>query len=209
MADPFVQLQVINKSNDCNESQVLIFQKNVAPGFSEIAVAWMVIQNLGQGDRHPFKYQFSMQVDAADSWGNYTPQFPASPGQAYQMVKTCSGNELKNYGPGAAEATDIDVLNNLAQGAIAANIYRSGKMMATKTGIAPGQKAVFQFKPTIFIGVASQIIEGEILNSAILSSINTEISLLGLKSADIIMTGGGPGTTSTPFQFNLANQQYL
>lgn len=204
-----IRLQVINQSNDANDSEVLIFQKNVAPGFSELAVAWLVIQNLGQGDRHPFTYSTELAVDANDSWGNYTPQFPVAPGQAYQMVYTSSGDQLVPYTPGAAVPTDIDVLNNLQKGAIGANLYRTGKLLATKTGVAPGQKATFVFKPTIFIGVASQVQEGQIVDSAVLSSINTEISLLGLKSADIIMTGGGPGADSTPFQFTLSNQQYL
>ncbi|MBT9441299.1 MAG: hypothetical protein IV087_05435 [Acidovorax sp.] len=43
------------------------------------------------------------------------------------------------------------------------------------------------------------------MNSAIISNINTELSLLGIASADIVMTGGGPGANSTPFAFNLEN----
>jgi hypothetical protein len=64
---------------------------------------------------------------------------------------------------------------------------------------------VFEFKPTIWIGVASQIVQGQVMDSAIISNINTEISLLGIASADIVMTGGGPGANSTPFAFNLEN----
>ena len=41
--------------------------------------------------------------------------------------------------------------------------------------------------------------------SAVVSNINTEISLLGIASADIVMTGGGPGANSTPFAFSLQN----
>jgi hypothetical protein len=40
-----------------------------------------------------------------------------------------------------------------------------------------------------------------------MSQINTEISLLGISSADIVMTGGGPGSSSTPFTFSLQNVQ--
>ena len=69
----------------------------------------------------------------------------------------------------------------------------------------PWQKAVFEFKPTIWIGVASQVVQGQVMNSAIISNINTELSLLGIASADIVMTGGGPGANSTPFAFNLEN----
>lgn len=67
------------------------------------------------------------------------------------------------------------------------------------------QPAVFEFKPTIWIGVASQIIQGEVMNSAIISNLNTELSLLGIASADIVMTGGGPGRNPTPFSFKLEN----
>lgn len=41
------------------------------------------------------------------------------------------------------------------------------------------------------------------MNSAILASINTEISLLGIASAGIVMTGGGAGPDATPFEFSL------
>jgi hypothetical protein len=64
---------------------------------------------------------------------------------------------------------------------------------------------VFTFKPTIWIGVASQVEPGDVIDSAILSEINTEISLLGIVSADIVMTGGGTGPNATPFAFTLQN----
>lgn len=203
-----IKLNLKNESNDANNSQVVVFQKNVTPGFSELSVAWTVIQNLGQGDHHPFSYPLDMFVSANDSWGNYTPKFLVYPGQAYSMTLTSSGDVLTRYVPGAAEPTDIDVRNDLQQGAIGANIYRDGRLLATKTSVAPGQKATFLFKPTIYIGVASQIEEGQIMDSAILSSMNTELSLLGLMSADILMTGGGPGPNSTPFRFSMTNMKY-
>ena len=43
------------------------------------------------------------------------------------------------------------------------------------------------------------------MNSAIISNINTEISLLGIVSADIVMTGGGSGPNATAFVFTLEN----
>ncbi|MNT99836.1 hypothetical protein D3C72_2427920 [compost metagenome] len=64
---------------------------------------------------------------------------------------------------------------------------------------------MFQFKPTIWIGVASQIVQGQVMNSAIISNINTQLSLLGIASADIVMTGGGPGANTTPFAFHFEN----
>ncbi|MGE0332811.1 MAG: hypothetical protein AB7P37_19205 [Ramlibacter sp.] len=199
-----VQLNFINNSNDANNSQVVIFQKNVATDFDELAVAWHVIQYCGQGDSHPFRFPLTMQAGASDSYGNYTPQLPAEHGQMFMMQLTAAGDTLVHGGP-ATSMNEVQVLNALPKGAINASIYKDGRLLAVKTSIAPQQKAVFQFKPTIWIGVASQVVQGQVMNSAILSSINTELSLLGIASADIVMTGGGPGANSTPFQFSLEN----
>lgn len=199
-----IRLNFINNSNDANNSQVVIFQKNVATDFDELAVAWLVIQNCGQGDNHPFVFPIDMSVGASDSWGNYTPQLTAQNGQLFTMQPTPSGDTLVYTGAGPS-MSEVQVLNGLQQGAINASIYKDGRLLATKTSIAPAQKAAFQFKPTIWIGVASQMVQGQVMNSAIISNINTELSLLGIASADIVMTGGGPGPNSTPFQFNLEN----
>jgi hypothetical protein len=200
-----IKLNFINKSNDKNNSQIVIFQKNTNTDFDELAVAWKVIQNCGQESNHPFVFPMSMSVSASDSYGNYTPQQNAENGQLFTMSLKTSGDELKVETGTGTSVTEVQVLNKLARGAIAASIYKDGKMLATKTSIAPDQKAVFEFKPKIYIGAASQIVEGQIMNSAIISNINTELSLLGIASADIVMTGGGPGPSSMPFTFTLQN----
>lgn len=200
-----IKLNFINKSNDSNNSRVVIFQKNVATDFDEIAVAWTVIQNCGLNEHHPFTYSEEVTVDASDAWGNFSPQLPAPSGTAVEMIKNASGDALVQSAKPAVNHAEIEIRNQLMQGAINGNVYRDGRLCAVKTGIAPGQKAVFQFKPTIWIGVASEIEEGDIMNAAIISAVNTELSLLGIASADIVMTGGGPGPSATPFQFSLEN----
>ena len=199
-----IHLNFINDSNDMNNSEVVVFQKNAATDFDELAVAWLVIKYCGQGDNHPFVYPMSMQVGASDSYGNYTPQLDAQYGQLFQMTLPPSGDRLVLAGSGTS-SREVQVLNSLPKGAINAGIYKAGKLLATKTSIAPQQKAVFEFKPTLWIGVVSQVDEGQVMNSAILSNIDTEISLLGIASADIVMTGGGPGSGATPFVFRLEN----
>jgi hypothetical protein len=202
-----IKLNFINMSNDRNDSDVVIFGKNVASSFGEFAVAWRVIRYCGQGWNHPFDYPMSTTVAVSDSYGNYSPRLSAQEGQAFETVETASGDTLRFAGA-ASSATEIEVLNNLPLGAVNAVAFKSGKAYATKTSIAPAQKAVFQFKPTIWIGVVSQVTEGQVMNSAIISQVNTELSLLGLSSADIVMTGGGPGPSSKPFAFTLQNVVY-
>ncbi len=200
-----IKLNFINKSGDTNNSSVVIFQQNVAEDFGEIAIAWKVIKNCGRLDNHPFTYPMLFNVSASDSYGNNTPQLTAANGEAFDMIKDTSGDILQLSSTPATSANEVEVRNNLSSGAMNANCYRDGKILATKTGLAPGQKAVFEFQPKIYIGVVSQVEEGDVMNSAIISQVNSQINLFGITSADIVMTGGGPGASSTPFNFTLEN----
>ena len=203
-----IKLNFINESNDQNNSEVVFFQKNVATNFDELAVAWKVIKNCATGWHHEFTYPMEMKISASDSWGNEIIQpVTARNGQLFHVYSDPSGNQLTFNGPGASR-NEVQLRNDLLEGSIDARIYKSGKLLALKTGVSPEQKAVFQFKPTLWIGVVSQIEEGEIMNSAILSDINTELGLLGVASADIVMTGGGVGRGATKFQFTLENIVY-
>jgi hypothetical protein len=168
-----------------------------------------VVKNLGVQDHHPFTYPLRFDVSAGDSYGNFTPQMQAFDGQAYEMVLSRSGDVLQPAQTPSSSPLDVEVRNNLQTGGISANIYRDKKLLATKTNVSPGQKAVFRFKPRIFIGVVSQIEEGQILDSAIVQQVNTEIDLLGISSADIVMSGGGGGPNATPFKFQLANINHI
>jgi hypothetical protein len=202
-----IQLNFINQSADADEPTIVIFQKNVATGYIE-AVAWKVIQCCGQGDNHPFAYPTTMQVSASDSYGNYEARLDAQPGDAFQVTLTSSGDTLSKAPTPANYPTEVQIQNNLPQGAINAHIFRGGSLLATKTSVAPGQMAAFEFQPTLWIGAVSQAVEGQVMNSAVVEQVNTELSLLGIASADIVMTGGGPGQNSRPLAFTLQNVVY-
>ncbi|CAE6690286.1 MULTISPECIES: hypothetical protein [Paraburkholderia] len=199
-----IKLNFINLSNDVNNSQIVIFQKNVSTDFDELAVAWKVISNCGRGDNHPFVFPLLTTVTASDSDGNYMPQKVAQNGQMFSVSRAASGNVLAIAGA-SSSSREIQLRNDLRTGAISAGVFKDNRLLAKKTGIVPGQKAVFEFKPTLWIGTASQIEQGKVMNSAVISDINTELSLLGIARCDIVMTGGGGGTTAVPYQFKLAN----
>ncbi|MFZ6638967.1 hypothetical protein ACO0LL_04455 [Undibacterium sp. TC4M20W] len=202
-----IKLNFINRSNDTNNSSVVIFQKNLVTNFDETTVAWKVIENCGVGANHPFTYPLSSHVSINDSWGNYTPQIAAQNGNLFHVTLSNSGTQLSLAGD-ASNPAQVHVANELTKGAINASIYKGGSLLATRTSIAPAQSAAFEFKPVIWIGVASQVVQGQVMNSAIISNFNTELSLLGIAEADIIMTGGGPGANSTPFAFHFENIRY-
>jgi len=202
-----VQLNFINRSNDHNNSEIVIFSKNVSSNVNALEVAWLVIQNCGIGDNHPFVYPQASQVGVMDAWGNYSPKLPALPGQAFAISMTDSGDVLAASGA-ANSPTEIQISNNLEKGAINALVFKDGRLFASKTSLAPGQMAAFEFKPAIWIGAVSEVSQGQVMNSAIVETVNTQLSLLGIASADIVMTGGGPGPTSQPFAFTLQNIVY-
>ncbi|KAA0087920.1 hypothetical protein [Trinickia soli] len=199
-----IKLNFINLSNDVNNTQIVVFQKNVSTDFDELAVAWKVISNCGRGANHPFVFPMATSVTASDSDGNYMPKKVAQNGQLFTVQRSHSGNVLAAAGA-ASTSREVQVRNDLGAGAINASIFKDGRLLSTKTGIAPGQKAVFEFKPTLWIGTAAQVEEGRLMNSAVISDINTELSLLGIASADIVMTGGGGGTAAVPYRFELTN----
>ncbi len=198
-----IQLTFRNQSKSSN-TNVVIYQQNMASRAGNFAVAWQVITNSTPRSSFPFAFSLNLTVGATDGFGNATPMLPANSGQLFSVAQTTSGNVLALTGPTVNKAS-IQVRNNLQIGNINANLYRNGNLLATKIGIAPGQKAVFQFVPTLWIGLMPQVIQGEIINAAILQSVNTQLALTGLASADIIMTGGGTGTTAQPIKFTLAN----
>ncbi|MHA7100065.1 hypothetical protein [Roseivirga pacifica] len=198
-----VQLNFINKSNETKNNEIVIFQKNESSPNGP-AVAWRVIQNCGIGDHHPFTFSSVFSVSAVDSYGNYTPRLSASMGQAFEMILARSGDVLK-YKGAASNSNEVELENNLSTGAVSAEIYRDGKLCASQRNLAPSSKAAFQFNSNIYIGAAAQIVEGQTIDAAVMSQINTEIDLFGIASADIVMTGGGVGPNATPFTFTLEN----
>ncbi len=200
-----ITLTLINHSSDANNSQVVIFQRNVATNFDEIAVAWKVIEFTGKGDSHRFEFPLAnsaVAIDAAS--GDTVKPVPVSNGTLLSAVDAHDGVALQPSGT-ATSAREIQVLNQRTRGSIDTQIYKDGRLLAIKSSVAPGQKAVFQFKPTIWVGVVTDVQAGEVLDSAILSQVNTELSLMGIVSADIVMTGGGPGPNTKPFSFTLQN----
>ena len=126
-----IKLNFVNRSNDANNSEIVIFQKNVAANFEELSVAWKVIKYCGRGDNHPFSYPMDMYVSASDSYGNFMPQMLAENGQRFGVSLTASGDTLGLLGAGTS-SKEVQVLNNLQTGSINANIYKDGKLRATK-----------------------------------------------------------------------------
>jgi hypothetical protein len=199
-----IQLNFINNSSDLNNSEIVIFQKNVLMEGLEVPTAWRVIENCGRSDNHPFVYSPGLQISVRDKWGNFTPRQNAKPGQAYEFQATKSGTRLSATGAAASER-EIQVTNGLDKGSVDVFFHKNDIPFVRKDDLAAGQMAAFDFRPTLWIGAVPEVQQGEPMVPAVVDEINTEISLLGLASADIVMTGGGAGPGAKPRQFSLQN----
>lgn len=199
-----IKLNFINLSNDASNHDIVFFQNNVATDFESLATAWKVIRNCGYGNYHPFVFPTESFISASDSYGNFTPHLPVCPGQAFHVHQCTSGNQLGYKGP-SSSVCEIELVNDLVRGAVGANIFKAGRLFARKTGIAPAQKAVFQFRPSLLAAVSHDVTEGLSIESVTISAYTTELSLLGIASADIIMMGGGAGCDARAFSFHLDN----
>ncbi|CAB3728207.1 hypothetical protein [Trinickia soli] len=200
-----IALRFINRSNDCGSSEVALFQRNVIPEFDELAIAWRVIRYCGRDCIHPFTYSTDIEIALGDDHGNFSPRISAAAGSRIVVASHPGGRPRLASASDGALHSDIEVVNQLGRGAVNVNAYVAGRLMAAKTAVAPGQKAVFQFAPVLWIGVGSQIEESRALASAVVSSANAPLDLHGIASADIAMTGGGSGESAQPFRFELEN----
>lgn len=200
-----IALRFINRSNDCGNSEVVLFQRDVIPDLDELAIAWHVIRYCGRDCIHPFTYSNEVEIALGDDYGNFSPRVPAGNGTRLAIAAHAGGRPRLSRSPEGTVHSDIEVVNQMGRGAVNVNAFVAGRLMAAKSAVAPGQKAVFRFAPTLWIGVGSQIEEGRALASAVISSGNTPLELGAIASADIVMTGGGSGENARPFQFELEN----
>jgi hypothetical protein len=198
--------RVINNSNTVNPVPILIFQRNIATVFDEVATAWRYVEFLPYGDIYRFDFPGSLSVSFTDGFGNVTPTLSASAGEKFTLVESIIGLEITRTG--ASSNPQIIELVNETEGIVTGNVYRDGKLLSRETNMRPGDIGSFRFQPNFWIGVAPGLTEGQTIDSTVLSIINTQISLLGVLSADIILTGGGVGPSATPFSFSLSNIVY-
>jgi hypothetical protein len=200
-----IQLNLVNRSDDAGGVNVVIFQKNLADPPDAPAVAWLLVSDFAPGQTFAFTYPTAVTVGAIDSWGHAMPVVSAESGESFTVQSSAQGDILRRTGV-AGSAREIDVRNGLAQGAIDALVYRDGRPVAMKTAVAPGQTATFMLQSNLWIGVVPMVQTGQVLDDAIMNNIDTQLSLLGIKDADILMSGGGGGgSPATPYRFELAN----
>lgn len=199
-----IKIRFRNESNNCQPQDVLFFQKGVTVDFEEIAFAWKVIKNCPAGGFNDFVYTVATTINTVDPDGNHTAQIPAIFGNRYELAfDPCAGNQLSLVS--SVDDADISVINGLDQGVLTTNLYKDGLLLASKKAYIPGDTADFLLHPMLVVGTATNIAQGAQLSDAVLKASNTTFDLTGIKSMDVVMTGGGEGSTAIPRSFHTEN----
>lgn len=202
---PEVKLNFVNRSNDASNVRVLVFGQAPSPAVDEVDQAWRVIDNCGPGWSHPFTWPVAVTLGVVDPNGNVSPQLDIAEGQVAEVAAAASGTVLRIADQQGPPRT-IGLMNQLPQGFVAATVFRDAKPYA-RVSLAPHTTVTLAFKPTIWISAAARAEAGE-ANVGDVVSTPTEISLMGIAGADIVMTGGGQGPDAKPLVFTLQNVSY-
>lgn len=197
-------LNLVNAGVGLEGTEIVLYQKNYLRQIEDSnlspAIAWRQIRNCNYGWHHPFVYSYDIEVAVSDDFGNYSPRVPVTDGQVLEIRPIASGRCLA-IAPRQKTSAQVKVINKLARGSYTVNIFRSGSVIAQKTSVSPYQSVVFNFNPSIWIGTQKVTENVAYITPYIPQENDIEIPLIGIKSADIIMSGG----VSNPLAFALAN----
>ena len=188
-----IQINYTNKSMNKDLPTVFVFTKNETPTFDVLkeGVAWRTIPDIGRGSSSSFVFPVITEVGATWSDGtNKTQVLPSDIGKRYTVSKNDTGIVLEANG-NASDTKSIDVNNDAnIQDGISASLYKDGKLMLTKNIVGYGQKATFVLKPKLYWGIASEIEESQLLNSAVLNTDSFfELDLEGVSEVNVSLNG--------------------
>ena len=188
-----IEITYINNSMNKDLPTVFVFTKNETPTFDVLkeGVAWRVIPDIGRGSSSEFIFPIETKVSASWEDGqNKTKTLLSSIGKRYTVNKNDTGVVLEENGS-ASDTKSIDVNNNInVLNGISAQLYKDGKLMMVKNIVGFGQKATFVLKTKLYWGVASEIEESQLLNSAVLNTDSFfEQDLEGVSKATISLNG--------------------
>lgn len=188
-----IKITYTNKSMNKDLPTVFVFTKNETPTFDVLkeGVAWSTFPNTGRGSSSSFVFPIITEVGATWQGGmNKTQILPSEIGKRYTVSQNDTGIVLAANG-NASDTKSIDVNYDAnIQDGVSASLYKDNKLMLTKNIVGYGQKATFVLKPKLYWGIASEIEEGGLINSAVLNTDSFfEQDLEGITEVNISLNG--------------------
>ena len=202
-----IKIKYINNSMNKDLPKIFVFAKNEIPTFDSLqnGVAWKVISNIGRGSSCEFTYPIHTSVAATwDNGCNQTAELKATIGERYTVEKNETGIVLLENGD-SVDKKSIEIANTIhTQNGISAQLYKDGNLLMEKDIVAYNQKATFIIHPVLYWGIASEIQEGRLLNSAVLNSDHFhKLNLEGLSDVTISLNGNA----KDGYEFKVEHQE--
>lgn len=201
-----VKITYTNRSMNVDLPKIFVFTKNEIPSFDSLrdGIAWKVIDRIGRESSCQFDFPTLTEVCAA--WNNgecKTNKLPINIGDNYSVVGDDTGIVLTKDGS-ACNTRSIDVCNNIhVKNGVSVQLYKEGRLLATKKTVGYDQKATFVLHPKLYWGVASEIEEGQELSSAVLNSHSFfELNLEGVSEVKL----GLYGNSEDGYQFKVEEE---
>jgi hypothetical protein len=188
-----IEITYVNKSMNKDLPTIFVFTKNEVPTFDALkeGVAWRIMPDIGRASSSSFIFPIETKVGACWQEGqNKTEILSSTIGKRYTVSKDDTGIVLAANGD-ASDTKSIDVNNDInVLNGVSAQLYKDGKLMMEKKIVGNGQKATFVLKSKLYWGLASEIQESQLLNSAVLNSNSFfEQNLEGVSKATISLNG--------------------
>lgn len=212
LAQEAVLLTVLNRSHSKSPAQLVLFKRNSAAegDADESVVAWKVIR-CAPGQRvHvvvPLSQQVGVFAPAGDVTGAHAGLETARAGELFTVSAQAGAPQLRKamangeHGQGRVGANMLGVQSNMAAGVLDVVLYKDGRPLCLHPHLQPGATAMFEVLPYLHVASGVGLIEGAPVDADTVRAA-TRISLLGLKSADLVLGGGAVPA------FQLANQRF-
>lgn len=200
-----IKLNFINRSND-NTKDVVIYQPNIATmSYNEQPVAWKVFKNCGINEEHLFIFEWTVEVAIRNMFGEFDKFVEAPSGGVLEIVERNYNEQLLVSNRRTDNPSEFEVCNKLEYGSYGICCFRSDQLLAQRDDLYPSDTTYFRFPTGIHIGIVSDVEEGDEMEPEMAVTFETELNLIGITAADIVMTGGGRGEDATPIEFSLEN----
>jgi len=198
--EPLVQLLFLNRSSDPRRPRVVVWQDFRDSGLDAAPIAWKVIRSCGYDMRHPFIFPLHPRMTVETVYGNHTLGGRIQPNQQW-VVREKMGRKIFQPEGGIAQDGQVTVANDLSSESVRIVLWRDIRVVAKSRPLSPGQFVSFRYTPDIRVGVAPEVEEGQYMTEELAARTPTQLSLAGLSSTTLLMTGGGNGSRATAFHF--------
>lgn len=198
-----INLNVLNKIEEMEPTQVIAYQMPVNPEFNQKPIAWKVIDFKRLDELFQLTFEDRLKISIRDSGDNYSPFYPVSPGFRYTVSEPERGASYAlNYEGTIDKEEEIHISNTLSRGAIDICCFRSGSMVSLWHDLVPGRTAIFQFKPSLYIAAVPEgaVKEGDALDLRNLNGEVSQLLLYGLSSVDAVLKSHDDGAYKVYFE---------